>query len=97
MLLAHVLMRGRVYLDLCAWVEAKPWVATGRAVWIGGGVAALVPGYLIYYAVQPLPGRVGQQADHFLHHSSGHARHHRRLVLSQSAPEHRDQALNERG
>ena len=56
MLLAHVLMAGAF-----AWIymhgkEAKPWLAQGARYGIAVALLSLIPGYLIYYVVQPLPG-----------------------------------------
>ena len=44
-----------------AWIyargrEAKPWMAQGVRYGIAVALLSVVPGYLIYYAVQPLPG-----------------------------------------
>ena len=58
MLLAHVLMAGAF-----AWIyafgrEAKPWLAQGVRYGIAAALLGVIPGYLIYYAVQPLPGEM---------------------------------------
>ena len=56
MLLAHVLMSGALARIYGRGVEAKPWL--GQGLRFGATVALLtvVPTYLIYYAVQPMPG-----------------------------------------
>jgi hypothetical protein len=56
MLLAHVLMSGAMARIYARGVEAKPWL--GQGLRFGATVALLtvVPTYLIYYAVQPMPG-----------------------------------------
>ncbi len=64
MLFAHVLMAGALVCIYARGVEAKPWL--GQGLRFGAMVAFLttIPGYMIYYAVQPLPGAlvVGQIA-----------------------------------
>lgn len=56
MLLAHVLMSGALARIYARGVEARPWL--GQGLRFGATVALLtvVPTYLIYYAVQPMPG-----------------------------------------
>jgi hypothetical protein len=58
MILAHIMMAGAFAWIYARGVEAKPWLAQG--VRFGVAVAALtvVPTYLIYYVVQPMPGGV---------------------------------------
>ncbi len=46
-----------------AWIyargkEAKPWLAQGVRYGIAAALLGVIPGYLIYYAVQPLPGEM---------------------------------------
>ena len=59
MLLAHVLLAGAF-----AWVYArgreadKPWLGQGLRFGIAMALLTIVPTYLIYYAVQPMPGMV---------------------------------------
>ena len=58
MLFAHVLMAGAF-----AWIytrgrEPKPWLAQGVRYGIAVALLGVIPGYLIYYAVQPLPGEM---------------------------------------
>lgn len=54
MLLAHVLMAGAFTWIYSFGREAKPWLAQGVRYGIAVALLAAVPGYLIYYAVQPL-------------------------------------------
>jgi hypothetical protein len=56
MLLAHLLMAGAFVWIFARGIEAKPWVAQGVRFGIAVALLAVVPIYLIYYAVQPLPG-----------------------------------------
>ena len=58
MLLAHVIVAGAFIWIYSRGVEAKPWL--GQGIRFGAVVALLtvVPTYLIYYAVQPMPGSV---------------------------------------
>jgi hypothetical protein len=59
MLLAHVLLAGAF-----AWVYArgheagKPWLGQGLRYGAAIALLTIVPTYLIYYAVQPMPGAV---------------------------------------
>ena len=58
MLLAHVILAGAFIWIYSRGVETKPWL--GQGIRFGAVVALLtvVPTYLIYYAVQPMPGGV---------------------------------------
>jgi hypothetical protein len=56
MLLAHLLMAGAFAWIFARGVEAKPWVAQGVRFGVAVALLTVVPMYLIYYAVQPLPG-----------------------------------------
>ena len=55
MLLAHLIMAGAFVWIFARGVEAKPWVAQGVRFGIAVALLSVVPIYLIYYAVQPLP------------------------------------------
>ena len=55
MLLAHLIMAGAFAWIFARGVEAKPWVAQGVRFGIAVALLSVVPIYLIYYAVQPLP------------------------------------------
>jgi hypothetical protein len=56
MLLAHVIMAGAFVWIYSRGVEAKPWLAQGLRFGIAVALLSLVPTYLIYYVVQPIPG-----------------------------------------
>ena len=58
MLGAHIIMAGAF-----AWIyqrgsEDKPWFAQGVRFGVAIALVATVPTYMIYYAVQPLPGNL---------------------------------------
>ncbi|MBV9619702.1 MAG: hypothetical protein JO341_01645 [Gammaproteobacteria bacterium] len=55
MLLAHVLMAGAFVWIYGRGVESKPWLEQGLRFGLAVAVLAVIPTYLIYYAVQPLP------------------------------------------
>ena len=56
MLLAHAILAGALIWVYSRGVEAKPWL--GQGIRFGCVIALLtvVPTYMIYYAVQPMPG-----------------------------------------
>ena len=56
MLLAHVLLAGALVRIYARGVEAKPWLGQRLRFGITVALLTVVPGYMIYYAVQPLPG-----------------------------------------
>jgi hypothetical protein len=56
MLLAHLIMAAAFVWIFARGVEAKPWIAQGVRFGIAVALLTVVPMYLIYYAVQPLPG-----------------------------------------
>lgn len=56
MLLAHVMLAGAFVWIYSRGVEAKPWLGQGLRFGVAVALLSLVPGYLIYYVVQPLPG-----------------------------------------
>jgi hypothetical protein len=56
MLLAHVLMAAAFAWIYARGREAKPWLAQGVRYGVAVALLGVIPGYLIYYAVQPLPG-----------------------------------------
>jgi len=55
MLLAHVLLAGAFVWIYARGVEGKPWPAQGVRFGIAVALLTVVPTYLIYFAVQPLP------------------------------------------
>lgn len=56
MLAAHVILSGALVWVYARGAEAKPWL--GQGLRFGAVIALLtvVPTYVIYYAVQPMPG-----------------------------------------
>lgn len=56
MILAHVIMSGAFVWVYARGVEAKPWLGQGIRFGLVIALLAVVPTYLIYYAVQPMPG-----------------------------------------
>jgi hypothetical protein len=55
MILAHVIMAGAFVWIYARGVEAKPWLAQGVRFGVAVAMLMIVPIYLIYYVVQPLP------------------------------------------
>jgi hypothetical protein len=58
MVLAHVIMAGAFVWIYARGVEARPWLAQGLRFGAAVALLAIVPIYLIYYAVQPTPAQV---------------------------------------
>lgn len=57
MIVAHVLIAGAFVWIYARGVEAgKPWLQQGARFGLAVALLGVVPTYLIYYAVQPLPG-----------------------------------------
>ena len=56
MVLAHVLMAGAFVWIYARGVEDRPWLGQGLRFGFAVSLLAAAPIYLIYYAVQPLPG-----------------------------------------
>jgi len=56
MILAHVLLAGSFVWIYARGAEAKPWAAQGIRFGIAIALLTVVPLYLIYYVVQPMPG-----------------------------------------
>ena len=56
MILAHVLLSGAFAWIYSRGVEDSPWVAQGLRFGLAVALLTVVPTYLIYYAVQPMPG-----------------------------------------
>jgi len=55
MLLAHVMLSGAFVWIYARGVEAKPWLAQGVRFGVAVALLTIVPTYLIYFVVQPLP------------------------------------------
>jgi hypothetical protein len=56
MIAAHVIMAGAFVWIYARGKEAKPWLGQGLRFGLAVALLAVVPIYLIYYVVQPLPG-----------------------------------------
>ncbi len=56
MLGAHVIMAGAFVWIYARGAEAKPWLAQGLRFGVAVALLAVVGSYMIYYAVQPMPG-----------------------------------------
>jgi hypothetical protein len=56
MILAHVIMAGAFVWIYSRGIEAKPWLAQGTRFGVAVAALSVIPGYLIYYVVQPMPG-----------------------------------------
>jgi len=56
LLLAHVVAAGAFVWIYSRGIEAKPWLAQGVRYGIAIAFLTAIPMYLIYYAVQPMPG-----------------------------------------
>ncbi len=62
MVLAHVIVSGAFVWIYARGVEAKPWLPQGLRFGVAIALLTVVPTYMIYYVVQPLPGDlVGKQ------------------------------------
>ena len=56
MLLAHVILAGAFTWIYSRGVEATPWLPQGVRFGVAVALLTVVPTYLIYYVVQPMPG-----------------------------------------
>jgi len=56
MILAHVILSGAFVWIYTRGVEAKPWLAQGLRFGLAVALLTIVPTYMIYYVVQPMPG-----------------------------------------
>ena len=56
MIVAHVLMAGAFTWIYARGVENKPWLAQGLRFGLAVSLLCVVPLYMIYYVVQPMPG-----------------------------------------
>ncbi len=56
MILAHVIMSGALVWIYARGAEAKPWLAQGVRFGVVIALLTVVPTYMIYYVVQPMPG-----------------------------------------
>jgi uncharacterized protein YqhQ len=58
MILAHVIMSGALVWIYARGAEAKPWMAQGVRFGVAVALLTVVPTYMIYFVVQPMPGDV---------------------------------------
>ena len=58
MILAHLLLAGAFVWIYSRGVEAKPWLPQGIRFGVAIALLTIVPTYIIYYVVQPMPGAV---------------------------------------
>jgi len=58
MLLAHVILSGAFVWIYARGAEAKPWIAQGVRFGVAAALLTIVPTYLIYFVVQPMPEEV---------------------------------------
>ncbi|HEY2967860.1 MAG TPA: hypothetical protein VGK75_05765 [Casimicrobiaceae bacterium] len=58
MILAHVLLSGAFVWIYSRGVETKPWLPQGIRFGVAIALLTIVPTYIIYYVVQPMPGAV---------------------------------------
>jgi hypothetical protein len=56
MILAHVILAGAFVWIYSRGIEAKPWLPQGLRFGVAIALLAIVPTYMIYYVVQPMPG-----------------------------------------
>ena len=56
MILAHIMLSGAFVWIYARGVEAKPWLGQGIRYGMAIILLTTLPGYLIYYVVQPMPG-----------------------------------------
>lgn len=56
MILAHVIMAGAFAWVYSRGLEAKPWLGQGLRFGLVIALLTVVPTYMIYYVVQPMPG-----------------------------------------
>jgi hypothetical protein len=55
MILAHVILSGAFVWIYARGAEAKPWLAQGLRFGVAILLLTIVPTYMIYYVVQPMP------------------------------------------
>ena len=58
MILAHVMLAGAFTWIYARGVENKPWLGQGLRFGLAVAFLAVIPLYLIYYVVQPLPSNL---------------------------------------
>jgi len=58
MILAHALLGGSFVWIYARGVEPKPWLAQGLRFGLAVALLTIVPTYLIYFVIQPMPASV---------------------------------------
>jgi len=58
MVLAHVILSGALVWIYARGAEAKPWLPQGVRFGVAVALLTVVPTYMIYFVVQPMPGDV---------------------------------------
>ena len=58
MLLAHAILAGALVWIYARGVEDTPWIGQGLRFGLAIALLTAIPWYLIYYAVQPMPGAI---------------------------------------
>jgi hypothetical protein len=58
MILAHVILSGAFVWIYARGAEAKPWMAQGVRFGVAVALLTIVPTYMIYFVIQPMPGDV---------------------------------------
>ena len=58
MLVAHVILSGAFVWIYARGVEAKPWMAQGVRFGLAVALLTVVPTYMIYFVVQPMPADI---------------------------------------
>jgi hypothetical protein len=56
MILAHVILSGALVWIYARGAEPKPWMAQGIRFGVAVALLTVVPSYMIYFVVQPMPG-----------------------------------------
>jgi hypothetical protein len=56
MILAHVIMSGAFVWIYSRGIEASPWLGQGLRFGVAVALLSIVPTYIIYYVVEPMPG-----------------------------------------
>ena len=58
MIAAHVILSGAFVWIYARGVEAKPWMAQGVRLGLAVALLTVVPTYMIYFVVQPMPADI---------------------------------------
>jgi hypothetical protein len=58
MILAHVILAGAFVWIYARGVEVRPWLGQGARFGVAVALLTVIPNYLIYFVVQPMPAAV---------------------------------------